>query len=656
MIPAAPAARGGPLPLGPWILPLILLLGASVYVNSLGYQLVWDDVGLLRSEPFRHLGSLPRLLTEDFTALTDGELAGRYYRPVQALSLAVDTTLWGLQPGPLRLTNLLLHLLATALVFGLVELLGAGRLVAALAALVFTLHPAHAEAVVFVSARDNLWVAVTALTCLWAHRRAAGSAQWALWMAAALAAHLLATLSKEVAVVVPMLLTLADGLCPPPHIRLPAAARWRWAFRRSLPYFGISLAFVAFRVPALLALAEGRLTAAGLWERLPGALEILARYLRLLFLPAYMQPSYAQARPLSLLGAWPALGLAALVALLAALAVAWRRAPFPAMALAWILITLTPVVDLIPVSFRTMGLADRYLVLPSVGASLLLAWTIAALLTPRPGRPRAACAAAGWAGLLFVLVTYPAMLLRYVPVWQDNLTLFSRMVEAAPSDPLPLFNLGLAAMEAGDHPRAIVLLERSLALDPARPRARATLGLLYVLHGRAREGSRIFDALQGEAVTDVSYYVNRAKAHVFLGESAQAVAVAAEGLLRFPRRAELHEWLGRALDGSGRPQEAIPHFRQALASDQPLVEEALGLSLAKSGELPEAVMRLRRAAEALPNRAQPRRALAIVLEAQGQREASLSWWREILALTPSGPAAREAAAAVRRLETAGGAR
>jgi tetratricopeptide (TPR) repeat protein len=663
---AVPSPRGAPPLVGPWTLPLILLAGAAVYVGCLNYELVWDDLSILRHQVFRDPQKLPALLTQDFRELTNRELDAPYYRPVMALSLAVDTWLWGPHPGLLRLTNLLLHLAATALVFAVAVAAGAGRLVAAVAALVFTLHPAHVEAVVFVSARDNLWVSVAALACLLAHRKAALPASRPRWGAIAIVLHLLALLSKEVAVVVPVLLILADGLCPPPHVRLPPAARWRWALRRALPYLGISLAVFASRLPAFLEISEGRLAPADLWRRLPGALETLARYLRVLIVPAFMHPHYPQTRPVSFLAAWPLAGLAMLIGAAALLGLAWRRAPAAALAGAWTLASLAPVVDLLPFSPRAMGLADRYLVLPSVGSSLLVAWLIGACLDPPAGAaPSPRRRLAGWAGLCAILAAFPALLLGYAPVWRDNLALFGRMAADAPNESLPLYRLGIAVMEAGDHPRAIRLLEDSLDFDPRLARVeairlqadftRAALGLLYVLQGRAAEGFRLFDALRLSGRPDESYYIYRAKAHLFRGEADAAAAVAAEGLQRFPRRAELYEWLGRALDAGGKHREAAHQYSQALAlvPDLPLVEEALGLSLMRGGDPGQAVRHLLRAADGMPERAQPRRALAVILEAQGRREASLAWWREVLALAPSGPAIREAAAAIRRLEGAG---
>ena len=669
MRPDVPSLHGPSLRPGPWVLLLILLLGAAVYVGCLNYQLIWDDLSIVNQEKFRDLRYLPELLTQDFRKLTNGEIDAPYYRPVMALSLAVDASSWGPHPGLLRLTNLLLHLTATALVFAVAGSLGAGRLAAALAALVFALHPAHVEAVVFVSARDNLLVTAAALACLLAHRRAAEPPGRPLWGAAALLLQFLAMLSKEVGVVVPALLLLADGLCPPPHLRLPPAARWQWALRQSLPYFGISLAYFASRVPALLEIAEGRLAPADLWPRLPGALETLARYLRLLFVPAFMHPHYPQGRPDALLAPWPLLGLAALIGALLLLGFARRRAPVAALAIGWVLVGLAPIVDFIPLSPRTMGLADRYLVLPSVGSSLLMGWAIAVLLDPAPGASGALRRRlAGWTALLAILSGFPALLLNYAPVWRDNLALFTRMVEDAPTESLPLYRLGLAQMEAGDHPRAITTLEKSLDFDPRLPQTeavrrqvsstRAALGLLYVLQRRTAEGFRLLDAQGRERPPDESYYIYGAKAYLFAGDAESAAAVAQAGLRRFPRWPELHEWLGRALDRQGRYHEAIPHFRQSLrlAPDQPLVEEALGLSLARAGQSAEAVLHLRQAAEGLPDRAPARRALAMILETQGEREASLAWWREVAALAPSGPALLEAATAVRRLEAAGGAR
>jgi hypothetical protein len=67
----------------------------------------------------------------------------RHYRPIAVLSDALDYKLYGLDfPAGWQLTNLLVHLGVTLLVYALARTLGLVRWAAVLAAAVFTLHPA----------------------------------------------------------------------------------------------------------------------------------------------------------------------------------------------------------------------------------------------------------------------------------------------------------------------------------------------------------------------------------------------------------------------------------------------------------------------------------------------------------------------------------
>jgi len=147
---------GETLQVGPWTMIIVLLLAFAAYVGSLGYDFVWDDPLVLQSPLFRDLRHLPHFLREDFSTLTSGVIEGAYYRPTLAISLALDSTLWGFRPGFFHLTNVLLHLGVLFLVARLAISMGAGRGVAILAALIFALHPVHVEAVVWIAARNDL--------------------------------------------------------------------------------------------------------------------------------------------------------------------------------------------------------------------------------------------------------------------------------------------------------------------------------------------------------------------------------------------------------------------------------------------------------------------------------------------------------------------
>lgn len=465
----------------------------------------------------------------------------------------------------------------------------------------------------------------------------------------------MAILSKESTLILPALLVSSDLLCSGRPGQPADGATWRRALIRSLPFWAVTALLAALRFLAFLHIAGNRLQGEALWRRVPGALEILARYLWLTLVPTHMQPLYALARPSSLLEPWPALGVLAAGLLVALLVWWWRRAPLAAFGVAWFLVTVLPVVDLVPFSLREMALTNRYLYLPSVGISLLLALGITTLMGPvadRAVRPRRLAA---WGALIVLLTVYPWYLLRYAPVWQNDLTLYGRMVQAAPGSLMANFNFGFALLRANDLPRGTAALERAVRLDPRLPRPRAILALAYVLQGRTDDGFRIFDALASEGPTEREYYVSRTAAHLFMGEWQEALVVAEDGARRFPGEADLAHWLGTALEKAGRPTEAMEKYRQAIALRPDLyqAEEALGHLLAQSGRTDEAVQHFLRSAKIRPDRVQPIRALALLLETQGNSAESLRLWRQVLELAPNGSTIQEAAANIRRLENGG---
>jgi hypothetical protein len=151
---------------GRWLLALALVAAVPV-LPSLRDPFVADDyLHITRLDEVRS-GSLVKALrswtlrSEDFaTWPTPPGLAVEYFRPLVSLSFLTDHAIWGLHPFGYRLTDLLLHVLTTLVVFGLAcAVLGEG-LGAFVAAVLFGLHPCHTEAVLWISARTDVLAAL----------------------------------------------------------------------------------------------------------------------------------------------------------------------------------------------------------------------------------------------------------------------------------------------------------------------------------------------------------------------------------------------------------------------------------------------------------------------------------------------------------------
>ena len=168
----------------------------------------WDDPGYIKDNP----------LVKDVSSEGIGNIfsfsnpvMGNYH-PLTVLSYAIEYSYKGLQPYIYHLDSLLLHLLATLLVYWFVLLLSRRPVAAAVAALLFGLHPMHIESVAWIAGRKDVLYGSFYLGACVAYiyyLRAAGTKKW-LFYTAVLVLFLCSLLSKPVAVVLPVVLLVID--------------------------------------------------------------------------------------------------------------------------------------------------------------------------------------------------------------------------------------------------------------------------------------------------------------------------------------------------------------------------------------------------------------------------------------------------------------
>jgi hypothetical protein len=177
------------------LLPLIAVTALS-FAPFLGGGMLTDD--------FVHLSSARKTGGLAHSFITPDPFG--FYRPLPRLSFAVESSMFGHAPVLSRTTNLVLHLAVICAAYLLARLLLRTDLAAFLATLAFALTPkAHPIAVLWISARSELLMALFSMLAVsaWiAWDR--GGRRWLL--GAAGICYLLAFLSKETAVLLPLLL------------------------------------------------------------------------------------------------------------------------------------------------------------------------------------------------------------------------------------------------------------------------------------------------------------------------------------------------------------------------------------------------------------------------------------------------------------------
>ncbi len=213
-------APTAPVPFAFGWLALLAAATVALYFPSLGGDLVYDDLPLVKAAPAtQSIGAAFEHMLEPFWAFNNAEGSEQrgVWRPLTSLALAIGRALPGGEPMGFHLLSLLLHVGSTLVAFKLAVLLLRTRagvtdgmraaIGGAAAALLFSFHPAQVEAVAWISAvNDPLW-GFFGLSALLAYERAA-LRDHKPWLAGVLMLAALAT--KEQAIVLPVLALALD--------------------------------------------------------------------------------------------------------------------------------------------------------------------------------------------------------------------------------------------------------------------------------------------------------------------------------------------------------------------------------------------------------------------------------------------------------------
>jgi tetratricopeptide (TPR) repeat protein len=227
---------------------------------------------------------------------------------------------------------------------------------------------------------------------------------------------------------------------------------------------------------------------------------------------------------------------------------------------------------------------------------------------------------------------------------------FRRALEDRPGEATALLRLGMAELARGRLEEASTALTAASAHEPLRAATHFELGRIAQSRGEAATAARHFEdalALQPEAI---QLHYPLALAYRDLGDRARAeehLARAGRGRISFPdpllddlaelsRGTSMHLFNAGAALATGRIDDAISEYRQALAKDPDNVQAAQGLAgaLARDGQLEAAVTAYRRTFELAPEDPATRSDLGMLLLASGRLDEAARELTTAVALAP----------------------
>ena len=376
-----------------WLsMAMLTLFTLLTFVNSWHDARVFDDKGFMGPGADYRLDRLPEAFSRGLWDNTGG-----LYRPLLRLDFELQSRLFGSWLEGYHLVNILLHLVTTLTLFGFVRYLLHSRhpgdknldLYALLAALVFAVHPVHAEVVNSVFNKSSMYVSLAAIGGLWWLLSNLDKKPIRAWAGFGLV-YCIAILFKESALVLPgiavaMIVLLTDG---------DLKAR----IRRFLPVFWLLIPIaIYFWVRSMIFATTGG-------NSVTGSEEVVS-----LFHATQVVGGQSQFTSIALLGkgmkmlAWPyplrlhhfnprEIAIAAYIGLQVLLG-GWavyllvKGRPMLAFALVFYYLALAPSVRLINLTDAGPHIAERYLYFPSVALTLALAFGFRTLATHLGRKP-----------------------------------------------------------------------------------------------------------------------------------------------------------------------------------------------------------------------------------------------------------------------------
>src|ERR1044072_7526637 len=356
------------------MIAVVLALTFAAYIGTIRYQFVYDDRNQIVENSFiKSWRNVPAYFTGQAWQTIYPDMPGNYYRPAFLLWLLANYTLFGANASLWHLMAVVAHVSVTMLIYLLARRLLKDEAAALIAALIFGLHPARIEAVAWVSGATEPLLALLLIPSLlfylnWRDRNnesSDDSSKQTKWLAASLGMFVLAMLAKETALVLPLIVFVYEWIFGAREGRL------RTSLKRAAPYFALALVYFAARAIALKGLGHTvtPLPPVTVLMTMPS---VLWFYIKLLLWPAGLSAFYDTPYVTS-----PGLSNFVLpcvaIAVVAVLLRAWgRRRKEIAFASALLALPILPLLNL-PVFLEGEIAHDRYLYLPSIGFSIIVA-------------------------------------------------------------------------------------------------------------------------------------------------------------------------------------------------------------------------------------------------------------------------------------------
>ena len=448
-----------------FLLTVILGFTTIAFLPSLknDFMPTWDDILYVTNNPM-----IWQLDQASFKAMFSTPVNSTYV-PLTLLSFAVEYHFFGLDPHGYHVTNLLLHLICTLLVFLFLRRLKLDAIYATFGAVLFGIHPMHVESVAWITERKDLLYSLFYLCSmnLYLIFVQKGYKTWR-YLFLSILFFILSLFSKIQAVTLPLSLLLVDYL-----LERPLKSR---LILEKIPYLILSL---VFGIAGILILKQHGTLDTGdtfsFFQRMLLGLYALSAYLIKFIDPFHLSASYPF--PVITGQYLPALYYLNLVFLLAVAFIVYRSVRYTRAVLFGSLFFLFNIMFLLQVYRAGYAyMADRFSYIPYIGLAFIAGWSLYKIAPLNNVKKYMVMVA-----MSIILVLFASMASDRCKVWKNGETLWTDVLEKYPEgNAVAYSNHGLICEDSGQLENALADYSKAIEINPKYTKAYYNLGNVNV--------------------------------------------------------------------------------------------------------------------------------------------------------------------------------
>jgi len=574
------------------VILFLFLLGLSailVYGNSLHSPFIWDDPYLITDN---HFIKSSKYLGEIFKRHLYYSTAGmsNFYRPLQTLFLMLDYSFWKNNPFGYHLTSLLFHIANGFLIFLIIDLIFKRRFVAFLVTLLFLGHPVNSTVVDYISSRADSQATLFLLLSFWLFFKYAipppiasfrEAKRWGrgrkgrgpqFYYFASLLSFILALLSKELAVILPLLLLVSLPLLNfktqvyvGRNLKVattPVAAGFNLRLGRTIPFFIILAIYGLLRLTVLSFAAPASGSPPSLYIRLLTTSHSFVKLIGLLFAPLaiHMEKSIPFAKTFF----EPIISISLLILGAIGVFLFWirRYSKLCLFGFIWFFLCLLPMANIIPINAT---LADHWLYLPGIGFFLAIIGGWDDLVIRRLNLRAIRGLSITFYGL--IIIPFSALTMKQNTVWKDPVKFYQWTLKYSPDSFRPHNELGVIYLNQNQYKEAIIEFQKAVSINPNFDQAYDNLGIALDKNGQLQEAIPQYKKALSLNPNNAKTYNNLANTYNKLNQFDAAIETYEKALRLNPGFKAVYNNLGVIYYKKGMLKEAAKQWKKALEID-----------------------------------------------------------------------------------------